>query len=99
MGIFLDKLTKKMNDGKIVCGVCVALNDPAVSELVGMAGYDFVWIEGEHGAMGRKEMQNLMIVAHAGGGAAMIRLPYRDTALVRPVMVMVKDIIGFPFIN
>ena len=43
MGIFLDKLTKKMNDGKIVCGVCVALNDPAVSELVGMAGYDFVW--------------------------------------------------------
>ena len=68
MGIFLDKLTKKMNDGKIVCGVCVALNDPAVSELVGMAGYDFVWIEGEHGAMGRKEMQDLMIGAHAGGG-------------------------------
>ena len=49
MGIFLDKLTKKMNDGKIVCGVCVALNDPAVSELVGMAGYDFVWIEGDAG--------------------------------------------------
>ena len=99
MGIFLDKLTKKMNDGKIVCGVCVALNDPAVSELVGMAGYDFVWIEGEHGAMGRKEMQDLMIGAHAGGAAAMIRLPYRDPALVRPVMDMGPDIIGFPFIN
>ena len=53
MGIYLDKLTEKMKKGKIVCGVCVSLNDPAVSELVGMAGYDFVWIEGEHGAMGR----------------------------------------------
>ena len=31
MGIFLDKMTKKMKEGKIVCGVCVALNDPAVS--------------------------------------------------------------------
>ena len=53
----LERLVKKMEEGKIVCGVCVSLNDPAVSELVGMAGYDFVWIEGEHGAMGRTEMQ------------------------------------------
>lgn len=99
MSIFLDKLVKKMDDGKIVCGVCVSLNDPAVAELVGMAGYDFVWIEGEHGAMGRTEMQNLMIGAHAGGAAAMIRVPYVDAALVRPVLDMGPDIIGFPFIN
>lgn len=95
----LDKLMKKMADGKIVCGICVSLCDPAVSELVGMAGYDFVWIEGEHAAMGRYEMQNLMIGAHAGGAAAMIRLPYMDAALVRPVLDMGPDIIGFPFIN
>ena len=41
MGIFLDKLTKKMNDGKIVCGVCVALNDPAVRLPIGS-----LWIFG-----------------------------------------------------
>lgn len=99
MGEFLEKVVKKIREGKIVCGVCVSLNDPAVSELVGMAGYDFVWIEGEHGAMGRSEMQNLMIGAHAGGAAAVIRLPYTDAALVRPVMDMGPDIIGFPFIN
>ena len=99
MGKFLDKMAGKIRDGKIVCGVCVSLNDPAVSELVGMAGYDFVWIEGEHGAMGRAEMQNLMIGAHAGGAAAMVRVPYVDAALVRPVLDMGPDIIGFPFIN
>lgn len=73
VGKFLDKMAGKIREGKIVCGVCVSLNDPAVSELVGMAGYDFVWIEGEHGAMGRAEMQNLMIGAHAGSAAAMVR--------------------------
>lgn len=99
MGVFLDRLLEKMDKGKIVCGVCVSLNDPAVSELVGLAGYDFVWIEGEHGAMGRAEMQNHMIGAHAGGAAAMIRLPYIDQALIRPVMDMGPDIIAFPFIN
>ncbi len=99
MGVFLERLMSDIREGRIVCGVCVSLNDPAVSELVGMAGYDFVWIEGEHGAMGRAEMQNLMIGAHAGGAAAMIRLPYVDAALVRPVLDMGPDIIGFPFIN
>lgn len=99
VGKFLDKMAGKIREGKIVCGVCVSLNDPAVSELVGMAGYDFVWIEGEHGAMGRAEMQNLMIGAHAGGAAAMVRVPYVDAALVRPVLDMGPDIIGFPFIN
>lgn len=95
----LDQLMKKMEEGRIVCGVCVSLCDPAVSELVGMAGYDFVWLEGEHAAMGRYEMQNLMIGAHAGGAAAMIRLPYLDAALARPVLDMGPDIIAFPFIN
>ena len=99
MGVYLDRMMKKIEEGRIVCGVCVSLNDPAVSELVGLAGYDFVWIEGEHGAMGRAEMQNLMIGAHAGGAAAMIRLPYHDYRLVRPVLDMGPDIIGFPFIN
>lgn len=99
MGIILKRFVKDIQQGKIVCGVCVSLNDPAISELVGMAGYDFVWIEGEHGAMGRAEMQNLMIGAHAGGAAAMIRVPYLNAALVRPVLDMGPDIIGFPFIN
>lgn len=99
MSTFLENMLGKIQEGRIVCGVCVALNDPAVSELVGMAGYDFVWIEGEHGAMGRTEMQNLMIGAHAGGAAAMIRVPYLDAALVRPILDMGPDIIGFPFIN
>ena len=34
MGMHLERLVKKMEEGKIVCGVCVSLNDPAVSELV-----------------------------------------------------------------
>ncbi len=96
---YVEMIKNKIDSGRIACGVCVALTDPAVSELVGLAGYDFVWIEGEHGAMGRTEMQNLMIGAHAGGAAAMIRLPYSDYTLVRPIMDMGPDIIGFPFIN
>ncbi len=40
-----------------------------------------------------------MIGAHAGGAAALVRLVNSDAALVRPIMDMGPDIIGFPFIN
>lgn len=96
---YANRIKKKLNEGKILCGVAVSLADSAVSELVGLSGYDFVWIEGEHGALDRKDIQQHMIAAHAGGAASLVRLVSSDPALVRPIMDMGTDIIGFPFIN
>lgn len=92
-------IKEKLGEEKILCGVAVSLADSAVSELVGLSGYDFVWIEGEHGALDRKDIQQHMIAAHAGGAASLVRLVSSDPALVRPIMDMGTDIIGFPFIN
>jgi len=95
----LEKMVNKMREGKIVCGAVVSLTDPAVSELVAMAGYDFVWIEGEHAAYDKKDLQLHMMAAHAGDAAAMVRLTGREPGLVKPVMDMGPDIIAFPWIN
>ncbi|MDD3361792.1 MAG: aldolase/citrate lyase family protein [Hespellia sp.] len=92
-------IKENLEKGKVLCGIAVSLSDPAVSELVGLSGYDFVWIEGEHGALDRKDIQQHMIGAHAGGAAALVRLVNSEPSLVRPVMDMGPDIIGFPFIN
>nr|UWI48470.1 aldolase/citrate lyase family protein [Clostridioides difficile] len=92
-------IKENLNVGKVLCGIAVSLSDSAVSELVGLSGYDFVWIEGEHGALDRKDIQQHMIAAHAGGAASLVRLGNSDPALVRAIMDMGTDIIGFPFIN
>lgn len=92
-------IKENLNAGKVLCGIAVSLSDSAVSELVGLSGYDFVWIEGEHGALDRKDIQQHMIAAHAGGAASLVRLGNSDPALVRAIMDMGTDIIGFPFIN
>ena len=96
---FLGKINKKLEEGRISCGVVVSLNDSAVSELIGMAGFDFVWIEGEHAAFGYKDIQLHMIAAHAGGAAAMVRLTDREASTVKPVLDMGPEIIAFPWIN
>lgn len=96
---YADMIRKKLKDRKVLCGIAVSLSDSAVSELVGLSGYDFVWIEGEHAALDRKDIQQHMIAAHAGGAAALVRLVNHDPALVKPIMDMGPDIICFPTIN
>ncbi|WP_227823972.1 hypothetical protein [Clostridioides sp. ES-S-0005-03] len=76
-------IKENLNAGKVLCGIAVSLSDSAVSELVGLSGYDFVWIEGEHGALDRKDIQQHMIAAHAGGAASLVRLGNSDPTLVR----------------
>ena len=57
--IFLGKIQR----GEIALGACVTFADPAVTELVCEAGFDFVWIDGEHGEMDRlSAMAHLMAV-------------------------------------
>ncbi|MER0282494.1 aldolase/citrate lyase family protein [Clostridioides difficile] len=92
-------IKEKLNKGKVLCGVAVSLSDSSVSELIGLSGYDFVWIEGEHGALDRKDIQQHMIAAHAGGAASLIRLANSNPDIVKPIMDMGTDIIGSPFIN
>lgn len=96
---YAQKIKENVQNGKVLCGIAVSLSDPAVSELVGLCGYDFVWIEGEHGALGKKDIQNHMIAAHAGGAAALVRLTSHEPTLVKPVLDMGADIICFPVIN
>ncbi|HBF4489278.1 TPA: 2,4-dihydroxyhept-2-ene-1,7-dioic acid aldolase [Clostridioides difficile] len=92
-------IKEKLNEGKVLCGVAVSLSDSVVSELIGISGYDFIWIEGEHSALDRKDIQQHMIAAHAGGAASLVRLVNSDPDLVKPIMDMGTDIICFPFIN
>lgn len=96
---FANTIKEQLRSGKVLCGVAVSLSDPAVSELVGLNGYDFVWIEGEHGAFSRRELQNHMMAAHAGNAAALVRLTDHTPAQVKPVLDMGPDIICFPTIN
>lgn len=91
-------IKENLNKGKVLCGVAVSLSDSSVSELIGLSEYDFVWIEGEHGVLDCKDIQQHMIAAHAGA-ASLIRLANNNPDLVKPIIYMGTDIICFPFIN
>ena len=95
----LSDLKKKLSEGKILLACNSLLSDPAVSELLAMAGNDIVWIDMEHAAIDYKDVQLHIIAAHSGGAAAIVRIPWNDQVVVKKVLDMGPDGIMFPFIR
>lgn len=95
----LSRIKDKVLRGELVIGSHVAMADPVTSEIISAAGFDFVWIDWEHGALDRKDV-NLHIMAARGQGATpFVRVPWNDPVLVKPILDMGPAAIVFPFVK
>lgn len=94
-----EKLRQKLAAGELALGANSLFSDPAVSELLALAGNDFVWIDMEHAALDNKDVALHLMAAQSGGAAALIRLPWNDQVLVKRVADMGPDGIIFPLVK
>jgi len=95
----IDKLNEKLARKETIIGTHVSLADHSVTEMFGDIGFEFVWIDWEHSAMDRQHIQNHLIAARAAGIAGIVRIPWNDPVLVKPVLEMGPDGIVFPMIR
>lgn len=95
----LAKITEKIRNGQPVTGIFVLLADSSVSEIVGYAGLDFVWIDSEHGMMDRREIYHHVLAAQAAGACAFVRVPGVDRDQIKNTLDMGPDGVIFPFVN
>lgn len=71
----LEKFKAKISRGEFCVGAVVGLCDPSVTELAAEVGFDFVFIDGEHGDIDRKcAMEHLMAV-RGTDAASFYRVP------------------------
>lgn len=69
------QMLQQLKHGKPVSGSTVQINCTEIVEIVAHAGYDFVMLDAEHGAMGIAELKQLITAADAAGIAPMVRVP------------------------
>jgi 2-keto-3-deoxy-L-rhamnonate aldolase RhmA len=93
------ELKSQMIKGPLVVGGHVFLTDESISELMALSGYDFIWIDAEHGAFDRKTILSHIIAASSGGAASIVRVVDIDIAAVKPVLEMGPDGIIFPMVT
>ena len=95
----LDRVTDKISRGDLVLGTVVMLADPTISEILTTCGYDFLWIDMEHTALGKPEVDRHIVAARSQGVAPFVRVPWNDPVLAKPILEMGPAAIVFPFVN
>jgi 2-dehydro-3-deoxyglucarate aldolase/4-hydroxy-2-oxoheptanedioate aldolase len=80
-------------------GMEVDLCDPAISEMIALQGFDFLWIDTEHEAIDYHTLLMHIIAARSGGASSLVRIPWNEPYLAKRVLEMGPDGIIFPMIQ
>ena len=75
-------LKRALYTGKAVFGPFLKFTDPAVVEIMGFAGFDFVIIDAEHGPISMQNAQNTIRAAETANITPVIRVANNDEALI-----------------
>ena len=73
-----NRVKAKMKQGKLAMGTYVGLADPAVVEIVGLAGFDAAFIDMEHTSFDLGVVEAMMRACDVTGITSIVRVPDND---------------------
>jgi 4-hydroxy-2-oxoheptanedioate aldolase len=77
-----EPLRQSLREGRRLLGLFSNLPAAAPVEMAGYAGFDFVLIDSEHGALSWGEVEDLVRAAEAAGVAALVRVPAAEPHII-----------------
>jgi 4-hydroxy-2-oxoheptanedioate aldolase len=82
----VNSLKKKLDSQEFVVGTFLEIPSPTVVELLGLAGFDFVVIDREHGPIDWRDTENLIRAGLSTGISVVVRSPNCEpSALAQPL--------------
>lgn len=89
----------RMKRGDRLLGFFVGTPSPAVVEMAGLTGYDFVIIDTEHGPADIETIENMLRAAAQHGMAGLVRVPDGSVASIQRVLDAGADGILVPHVS
>jgi 4-hydroxy-2-oxoheptanedioate aldolase len=80
------RIRSKLASDLKVYGIAVQLPSAEIVEIVGYDGYDFAWIDAEHGSLDYSELREFIRAADAAGIDALVRLESRAAEPIAQVL-------------
>jgi len=80
-----DQFRERLLRGDLLIGTVVTLPCPEVAELLSQVGFDWLWIDTEHGPLDTLEAQRHLQAA-AERAAAVIRVPWADDVWIKKAL-------------
>lgn len=94
-----NKLKEAIKGGNSVVGPFMKLGSPAVVEIMGHAGFDFVIIDLEHGPLSMESAENMVRAATLVGVTPVIRVGDNDPLMILRALDIGAQGIQIPHIN
>jgi 2-dehydro-3-deoxyglucarate aldolase/4-hydroxy-2-oxoheptanedioate aldolase len=95
----MNPLKEKIRAGKKMIGTHVSLVDPSVCEILGLMGFDYIWIDMEHTCIDFQVLNQCLMAVRSAGGSPIVRVPQHDYTFLKKVLEMGPDGIVFPMIR
>ncbi len=94
-----DSLKEKLHSQGFVVGTFVEIPSPAIVELLGLAGFDFVVIDREHGAIDLKDTENMIRAGLSTQISVMVRVPSCEPIAISQALDMGAAGVHVPQVN
>lgn len=96
----MGRVREVMKRGGLALGMYAgALRGTEIVEIIGLAGFDAVFIDMEHMPVGLREVQTMVVAAKAAGISALVRTPSLDPPLIARLLDLGVEGIHVPGIN
>jgi 2-dehydro-3-deoxyglucarate aldolase/4-hydroxy-2-oxoheptanedioate aldolase len=92
------KFTNKLQRGEICIGTAITLADPSVTEAL-CPDMDFFWIDMEHSSLSLESVKGHLMAIKGSDTAALVRVPWNDAVLIKPVLDAGADGIIVPMVQ
>ena len=92
-------LRSRLTAGEVFLGTFIGLKEPALVEIVGATGYNFVVIDLEHTTIDVADAEILVRAAEAAGLYSFVRVPRNDWQTAARVVEIGVDGVMAPHIN
>ena len=95
-----ENLTKaRMAAGTPALGISLTIPDPFVAEMVGSAGFDFVFIDTEHSPISIDQLQIMLIALRTSPSTTFVRPVANDAALIKQILDLGAEGVVVPEIH
>jgi 2-keto-3-deoxy-L-rhamnonate aldolase RhmA len=94
-----NKIKRLIREGKVVCGSYIQSADPYTSEMMGMAGFDYILVDTEHSPIDVPQLNVIMIALRASESGVIVRAIWNDVVNLKRILDLGPDGVIVPWVN
>lgn len=93
-----NRIAEPISTGKTVLGLCQMFPAPGIIEVIG-TGWDFIWIDGQHGALDLRAISDSVRVTDHLALGSLLRVPTHDSGWLGVYADLDPDAIMIPMVD